>query len=89
MLRDLIHVAKKWILQKSWKKEQNRKLQTIAVEATAKRNNSLMLKKTSFENTARFFSQAEEYFMYTPSMSTSNNYDEAEANAAAYFLILI
>ena len=26
--------------------------QTIAAEATAKRNNSLMLKKTSFENTA-------------------------------------
>ena len=48
-----------------------------------------MLKKTSFENTAWVFSQAEEYFMYTPSMSTSNNYDEAEANAAAYFLILI
>ena len=42
-----------------------------------------MLKKTSFANTAGVFSQAEEYFMYTPSMSTSNNYDEAEANAAA------
>ena len=36
-----------------------------------------MLKKTSFENTA------EVYSMYTPSMSTSNNYDEAEANIAA------
>ena len=57
--------------------------QTIAAEATAKRKNSLMLKKTSFENTARVFSQAEEYFMYTPCKSTSNNYDEAEANAAA------
>ena len=42
-----------------------------------------MLKKTSFENTARVFSQAEVYSMYTPSMSTSNNYDEAEANAVA------
>ena len=42
-----------------------------------------MLKKTSFENTARVFSQAEGYFIYTPSTSTSNNYDEAEANAAA------
>ena len=57
--------------------------QTIAVEATAKRKNSLMLKKTSFENTARVFSQAEVYSMYTPSMSTSNNYDEAEVNATA------
>ena len=42
-----------------------------------------MLKETSFENTARVFTLAEEYSMYTPSMSTSNNYDEAEANAAA------
>ena len=42
-----------------------------------------MLKKTSFENTAGVFSQAEEYFMYTPNTSKSNDYDEAEANAAA------
>ena len=42
-----------------------------------------MLKKTSFENTAGVFSQAEEYFMFTPNTSTSNDYDEAEANAAA------
>ena len=42
-----------------------------------------MLKKTSFANTAGVFSQAEEYFMYTPNTSPSNDYDEAEANAAA------
>ena len=42
-----------------------------------------MLKKTSFANTAGVFSQAEEYFMYTPNTSKSNDYDEAEPDAAA------
>ena len=65
------------------RKNKTENYQTIPAEGTAKRKNSLMLKRTSFENTARVFSQAEEYFMYTPSMSTSNKYDEAEANAAA------
>ena len=57
------------------RKKKTENYQSIAAEATAKRNNSLMLKKTSFEN--------------TPSMSTSNNYDEAEANIAALLPNLI
>ena len=65
------------------RKNKTENYQTIPAEGIAKRKNSLMLKKTSFENTAQVFSQAEEYFMYSPSMSTSNKYDEAEANAAA------
>jgi hypothetical protein len=54
----------------------------MAAEGIANRKNSLMLKKTSFENTARVFSQAEENFMYNPSNKIFNQHEKLMANAA-------
>lgn len=41
-----------------------------------------MLRTTSFEKGMRVFSQAEEYFMYNPSMVALNQYDKPLAKAA-------
>jgi hypothetical protein len=63
-------------------KQGKKNYQTMPAEGIANRKNSLMLRKTSFENRARVFSQAEEYFMYNPSKKTLNQNDKLMANAA-------
>ena len=52
MLRDLTHVAKNEDYKFLERKNRAENYQTIPAEGTAKRKNYLMLKKTSFENTA-------------------------------------